>query len=224
MITLEGPDGAGKSTLLTILQSKFNLPKHEKFSTSMGGPLDNIARLAFRDVESVHTQPLSIYDRHPMVSEYVYTTAIPERIISDELFEAWAQNILRQYARAHFVVFCLPSYSTVKRNVLGCSNLICRHWSTDHSNVNADDDLSNPCTALTSELTRCPCPNWQPRIEMPGVVENLAAIYQMYRLLITYWPEPNRMIVYDYNNPESIKRVFSRCQIHISEWRKSHAQ
>ncbi len=210
MITLEGPDGAGKSTLLGILQEKFQLPQHERFSTSEGGPVPDVAKKAFRDIQSVHTQPLSIYDRHPMISEYAYRTAIPELMIRDDFLEAWAQNMLKAYARAHLVIFCIPPYPTIRQTILSCQ--ACKHThrpGSDHCYASTGDDL-------------CPCDEMIYRKEMSGVVENIAAIYQMYRLLHTFWPEPSRTILYDYTDPESIKRVFSRCQIHISEWKKAH--
>lgn len=211
MIILEGPDGAGKSTLLEILQEKFALPQHARFSTSEGGPLPDVAKLAFRDVQSIHTQPLSIYNRHPLISEYAYRSAIPEMMVHDDFLEAWALNMLSAFSKASLVIFCMPPYAHIRHNILSCQ--ACQH---------IHPVMSVGCNLVKSDGLLCDCTEMVYRKEMPGVVENIAAIYQMYRLLRVFWPNSQKLITYDYTDPNSIKRVFSRCQIHISEWKKAH--
>lgn len=209
MLILEGPDGSGKTTLQGILQEKFQLPAHPRFCTS-DGPQDDLARAVFRDARELETQPLSIYDRHPFLSEFAYATAIPERFVRDDFLEGWVTPLLNKVARLSLVILCLPPFEVVNQNVTGCQ--LCNH--PVHTERCTKADITD------NSVTVCECEEFQPSRHMNGVAENVAEIYQMYRLLRLFWPEQNNIIVYDYTNPESIKRVFSRCQLHISGWKK----
>lgn len=212
MLILEGPDGSGKTTLLEVLQEKFRLPQHERFCTS-DGPFDDLARLAFKDVQTMITQPLSIYDRHPLLSEYAYASAIPERIVRGEFLEGWAVSVLQQFARESLVILCLPPFKEVLKNVTQCHN--CQH--ADHT--------EKRCSAfwdLETQPKQCECEHYEPPHHMVGVATNIGPIYQMYQLLHVFWPERNNILIYDYTDPRSIMRVFSRCQLHISSWNRTH--
>jgi GTPase SAR1 family protein len=117
MIILEGPDGAGKTTLLLNLLDEFpSIEQHEKASTPTGGPVDNIAQWAKDDIKSWPAQPLSFYDRHPMISEPIYGSIL--RGTYDKWFQgADAQRVGQKMMLQGLVVFCLPSIETVIENL-----------------------------------------------------------------------------------------------------------
>lgn len=207
MIILEGPDGSGKTTLLELLTEKFNLPKHERFCTS-DGPHGDLASLAFRDARTMRSQPLSIYDRHPFLSEYAYASAIPERVVGDAFLEGWAIDTLRSVARHSLVILCLPPFRNVLQNVTGCQ--LCNH--PDHTGKEF-------CTKFSQETEEpCGCIEMSPPHHMSGVAENIGPIYQMYQLLHVFWPDKNNIMLYDYTDRNSLMRVLSRVQLHISNW------
>lgn len=210
MIILEGPDGSGKTTLLEILEQKFQLPKHERFCTS-DGPFDDLARLAYKDVQTMPNQPLSIYDRHPFISEYAYAAAIPERTIRLDFLEGWAVSTLRQFARHSLVVLCLPPFANVLQNVTGCQ--LCAH----------PDHTGKQCVAVSEDeferIQFCGCEEMSPPHHMEGVADNIGPIYQMYQLLHVFWPNKDQVILYDYTDRNSLMRVLSRIQLHIANWK-----
>lgn len=213
MIILEGPDGSGKTTLLELLTEKFQLPKHERFCTS-DGPYGDLASLAFRDVRTMTNQTLSIYDRHPFLSEYAYASAIPERVVGEAFLEGWAIDCLKQLSRNSLVIMCLPPFAQVLQNVTGCQ--LCQH--PDHTGKTctkvAESDHDPDCISF------CNCVEMSPPHHMSGVAENIGPIYQMYQLLHVFWPEKNNIILYNYTDGNSLRRVLSRCQLHISNWNR----
>lgn len=119
MIVLEGPDGAGKSTLLSQLLDAFpSIEEHERASTSKGGPVDNIFDWAEADVETWAMQPLSFYDRHPLVSEPIYGTIL--RGGCDKRFgQQEGHQLANKLHNRSLIVYCLPQISTVVQNVKG---------------------------------------------------------------------------------------------------------
>ncbi|AZS06611.1 thymidylate kinase [Mycobacterium phage JacoRen57] len=115
-IILEGPDGAGKTTLLQELQGHFpNMEQHPRFSTSLGGPIENLAEAVYKDTVSRPTHFL--YDRHPVISEYVYTFATGRPIRAAFLEDSMAR-VRSRVARHSLVIWCLPPFREVHRNVL----------------------------------------------------------------------------------------------------------
>ena len=114
-IIIEGPDGAGKTTLLSELHHQFpQMEQHPRFCTSQGGPIKNLSEAVFKDT---HGKPTHfIYDRHPILSEYVYRLAvdgyIPEAFLSDAM-----GRVRNRIAYNSLVIFCLPPLSVVKANI-----------------------------------------------------------------------------------------------------------
>lgn len=68
-LVVEGPDGAGKTTLIRQLQEDFHWKLAPRFSTSTGGPLDDIYH---RTMSNMSKPTYGIYDRHPVISEPIY--------------------------------------------------------------------------------------------------------------------------------------------------------
>lgn len=114
MLILEGPDGGGKTTLLNTLALDFELPIHPRFSTSTGGPLDNIYNRGRQDLLTWGDQELSLYDRHPMVSEPIYG-AILRRDVDKNFYRTRASDTA--FLGRGLMIFVLPGFSTVQANL-----------------------------------------------------------------------------------------------------------
>lgn len=116
-IIIEGPDGSGKSTLLSHLQEAFPyIDTHERFSTSVGGPVDDL-RTRVRD--SVNNSLLAMpqfFDRHPFISEFIYGPLLRGGIKDglDEL-ESYRHHVLSDA----LIILCLPEIEQVKENIAG---------------------------------------------------------------------------------------------------------
>lgn len=153
-IILEGPDGAGKTTLLQELHGHFpGMEQHPRFSTSVGGPIANLAEAVYKDTKSRATHFL--YDRHPVISEYIYTFSTGRRISPTFLSDSMGR-IRNRVAHHSLVIWCLPPLREVQRNV-------------------------------ANEID-----------QMPGVVENIEDIYNMYQMHRILWP--GRSVLFDYTN------------------------
>ncbi len=116
MIVLEGPDGGGKTTLLEQLCEEFpDLVVHPRASSSgpTGGPVADLYGWAREDVNSWFDRPLGFYDRHPLVSEYIYGPVCRGRI--DPQFHA--TSLRRDFARRALLVVCLPPLEAVRASV-----------------------------------------------------------------------------------------------------------
>ena len=115
-IILEGPDGAGKTTLASDLQHHFpGMEMHPRFCTSREGPIAELAEAVFRDARSRPTH--YIYDRHPVISDYVYNASIPGRDFSPEFLTTEMGRVRDRVAKSSFVIFCLPPLHAVLHNV-----------------------------------------------------------------------------------------------------------
>lgn len=116
MIVVEGPDGAGKSTLVRKLVDEFSLPVHERASEGVSGPVDNLYEWAHRDVVSMSDQPLSIYDRHPLLSEYVYGPICRSKL-PPGFTTTNAHLLVRMMAPRVLVVLCRPPSERLRASV-----------------------------------------------------------------------------------------------------------
>lgn len=120
MIILEGPDGGGKTTLLNKLTRATGLPAHERASHSTKGPRDDLFLWTDNDIRTWHSQPLSIYDRHPLTSEHIYGPTVRGEIRPGFELTNPAIAHMRRYLRRHaLVILCLPPLETVRQNVTG---------------------------------------------------------------------------------------------------------
>lgn len=126
-VILEGPDGGGKTTLLKRLVKDFpDLQVMPRFATSEGGPVrqgDDLfwyARALSQKVMVEH--PNALYDRHPMISEYVYRSVIPDasgRIsgLAESFLSEEARVFNELIAKRSLVIFCMPPFSQVVQNL-----------------------------------------------------------------------------------------------------------
>lgn len=107
MIIVEGPDGGGKSNLVRYLSKHFDLPVHARASDSINGPVKNLFQWVIDDVSTQPEQPLSIYDRHPLISEYIYGPICRAKL-PDGFTSTSAHAWIRHMAVRSLVVLCRP--------------------------------------------------------------------------------------------------------------------
>lgn len=117
MIVLEGCDGAGKSTLLTHLQTTFpHIDTHERFSSSVGGPVDDLSERVRVDMAQYKQRAPQFYDRHPFVSEFIYGPIIRGGV-KDNLDAPDMIKLRNQFFGEALIILCLPKTSTVLHNI-----------------------------------------------------------------------------------------------------------
>ena len=135
-VIVEGPDGGGKTTLLQYLHTVTNLPIAPKFSSSLGGPKDNLAGLVNRDMvgwwntqasdphhrkewNPAHTiaSGSRLYDRYPLISEPIYGLHV-RKDIQPEFLTPWYSVMWRELLEYDpLVIFCLPPFEAITTNV-----------------------------------------------------------------------------------------------------------
>lgn len=121
MIILEGCDGAGKTTLLNMLTRATGLPAHERASSSTEGPVKDLYLWTINDIASWHTQPLAIYDRHPLISEQIYGQAVRGGDLRPG-FDAgnkYLAMMRRHMRREALIILCIPPLEVVRENIAG---------------------------------------------------------------------------------------------------------
>ncbi|QDP45221.1 thymidylate kinase [Gordonia phage Mayweather] len=113
-IIIEGPDGAGKTALINQLHRDIPaLRLHARFVEPQTGRKD--PKTLFNHVYSddLLGNRRVIYDRHPCISEYIYSHVL-DRPIADRFISLGAYEMQRRlYSSAH-VVFCLPPFDVVQ--------------------------------------------------------------------------------------------------------------
>lgn len=118
MIVVEGPDGAGKTNLISTLSKDLMIPVHKRASSPTGGPVENLWEWAYEDVTTMHRQRFQIYDRHPLISEYIYGPITREEM-DGRFFSTEAVELCRLFHNSVIVVFCDPGVLEVEKNVVG---------------------------------------------------------------------------------------------------------
>lgn len=109
-------DGTGKSHLVRELANVLNIPVHPRAATSKGGPVQNLWDWAVHDVDTWHQQPFSVYDRHPLISEYVYGP-ICRKSMDSRFHTVEARALIKRVAFGSVIVFCDPGDGEIGWNV-----------------------------------------------------------------------------------------------------------
>lgn len=122
-IIVEGMDGTGKSNLVqAIMESHLakRFALHERASTSIGGPVDDLEGWVEKDINEMGTSAQSyIYDRHPLISELIYGPICRGQVPGNFNNQQWVESrkqILRHWC---VVIWCTPAWTTVKNNLIG---------------------------------------------------------------------------------------------------------
>lgn len=118
MIILEGPDGAGKTTLLRNL----DLPQRPRFATSAGGPMNDLYARVYADFMQVfrndnRVPECGVYDRHSLISEYIYGQIMPDREVPPDFLWPSAKYMLEEIRKKALLVLALPPLHVVKENL-----------------------------------------------------------------------------------------------------------
>lgn len=134
-IIVEGCDGTGKDTLIDRLKGNpaFATPLdvHERASTSIGGPIPDLSgwveRVNYRlriwaspGPNPYVVTPRYIFNRHPLVSEYIYADKrFVRRGLSGRFRDSkWRAEQSRILSDHTILIVCQPPWSTVKRNLM----------------------------------------------------------------------------------------------------------
>lgn len=116
MIIVEGMDGTGKSSLIERITSRFSIPVHERASSSRGGPVADLFEWANRDVNAWGDMPVHLYDRHPLISEYIYGP-VTRGTVDPMFYSADAIHLTRRMQADCMVIFCDPEWTEVHANL-----------------------------------------------------------------------------------------------------------
>src|ERR1700754_1383959 len=124
MIILEGPDGSGKTTLLEKLRKDLNLPIHERGVNSDSTTVLNTERSrganlslwAYNDVSTMDDQPMAIYDRHCLISEYIYGPVVRSNLDAN-MRTPTMHLLIREMAKRCLVIFCRPPDHEITKNI-----------------------------------------------------------------------------------------------------------
>jgi len=117
MIVVEGMDGSGKSGLVKRLSGELKVPIHARACKSTDGPVDKLYEWVVEDVTSLRWQPFSVYDRHPLISEYIYGP-ITRQTVSPQFYTEHAAKMSELFANSVLIVYCDPGPDEVFKNVL----------------------------------------------------------------------------------------------------------
>lgn len=134
-IVIEGPDGSGKSTLIERFLERYPLLRlMDRPCSSDNGPIEGLKEWVDRDIHQADTTELlghsRLYDRHPLVSELIYSPALGRQLALGFEDYAWLVQALHDFSFMNYmVVYCLPGREVVIENVLATHT-----QDTDHVN------------------------------------------------------------------------------------------
>ena len=120
IIVLEGADGSGKTTLQKHLIEIGGFDIGPRAVTSEGGVKDpgSLVRWVWDDLYSWRTaERMRVYDRYPLVSEYIYGPII-RGDVAPGMLSPFAKEMAAWFVKHALVIFCMPPLEVVKREVM----------------------------------------------------------------------------------------------------------
>lgn len=118
-VIVEGMDASGKDTLIAKLTEWLpNHTLHERASTSLGGPVANLAEWVARDAVRMSETGPWIYNRHPVISEPIYGKYRPGKPTEESFTNAaWLDAYRRIVAAESVLIVCSPPYYRVRETL-----------------------------------------------------------------------------------------------------------
>lgn len=120
-IIVEGMDGTGKTGLITALMDDTRISAifklHERASSSIEGPVPALDKWTTHDVTTMDTQPQSIYDRHPVISEPIYGPICRGTMPGKFNRPAWLYLMTRTVSHNCVIIWCQPPWLDIHHNV-----------------------------------------------------------------------------------------------------------
>lgn len=117
-VVVEGCDGSGKTNLINELLYRLAIPQHPRFVQSTGGPPGDLDVRMMQDFNSpLYRNRPHLYDRHPIISEPIYGPIVRGEAIGLFKHAGWVQQYQKRLADVAVVVFCLPPFNVVAKNV-----------------------------------------------------------------------------------------------------------
>jgi hypothetical protein len=116
-LIIEGMDGTGKTSLVNHLAQLFNLQIHERaVKSSKLGVVDNVYEWVLKDLATEPERPM-VYDRHPLISEYIYSSVLRPGKIDPRFYSEEARRMLLRMSRNRLIIFCIPPAGNTLANV-----------------------------------------------------------------------------------------------------------
>ena len=117
-IIIEGCDGTGKTTLTKKLIKHFpSLDMGPRFATSLDGPKDGLCRMMVDALLHDLIRSPRLYDRHSIISEYVYGSVLPNRHVHPDFLGPYMQSVRERIANHSLIVWCEPPLPIVRQAV-----------------------------------------------------------------------------------------------------------
>lgn len=119
-VIVEGMDGSGKDTLISdvLIPGLPGHTLHERASTSLGGPVPNLAEWVARDAVKMSETGPWIYNRHPVISEPIYGKYRKNKPTEESFTNAaWLDAYRRIVAAESVLVVCSPPYYRVRETL-----------------------------------------------------------------------------------------------------------
>jgi hypothetical protein len=100
-----------------LMQQCATLTVHQKFVPSSGvASRASVYESVIKDTETFIERPIQIYDRHPLISEYVYGPIVRGYLPTD--WQSGSARMMRSILANHaLVVWCMPNIASVRENV-----------------------------------------------------------------------------------------------------------
>lgn len=122
MIIIEGPDGGGKTTLVKQLSHTLGIPVAPKVVDSDTRAMVDLRQWTDQNLDKGFHR--TIYDRHRLISEPIYSSVLSDRQLDERFWEPqWFQAAMTKLIVMiqPIVVYCMPPFATVWNNVRGDS-------------------------------------------------------------------------------------------------------
>jgi len=119
MIIFEGSDGAGKTTLIKSFQELSGLPIAPRVVSKDAEAMVDLKAWVWDNVQ--HGFQETIYDRHRLISEYIYGPILrpsQEPGFNDPDWVGYVMSMFYLYVDP-IIVYCIPPLKSVMTNVTG---------------------------------------------------------------------------------------------------------